>query len=232
MPAPTLPDLGIALKTAARIECRVRPRHACDLEASCQPVAARSDNDLHWSGAIRDISTGGVGVVLKRRFEPGAGLAIELPASGDCPEQTLLARVRHASRLPDGRWLLGCAFISELSDDEVQSLVRLATGPQATTPKAGAGRPAVPAVTDVTFRGLAEDGRPVAILVKRLQPSPSWPLAAGTTLALRVGGANAAQVRLVVQETAQASGGWVVRCRFLGAPRTEVARALGHPRQA
>ena len=232
MPVPTLPDLGIALKTAARIECRVRPRHACDLEASCQPVAARSDNDLHWPATIRDISTGGVGLVLKRRFEPGAGLAIELPAAGDCSEQTLLARVRHATRLPDGRWLLGCAFISELSDDEVQALLRLSTGPQPTAQKGGDSRPAVTAVSDVTFRGLGEDGRPVAILVKRLQPNPSWPLAAGTTLALRVGGANAAQVRLVVQETSQASGGWLVRGRFLGAPRAEVGRALGHPGQA
>src|SRR5262249_48166684 len=111
MPVPTLPDLNTALNSAARIECRVRPRHSCDLEASCQPAAARSDDDLHWPGTIRDISTAGVGLVLKRRFEPGAGVAIELPASGDCPEQTLLARVRHATRLPDGRWLLGCAFI-------------------------------------------------------------------------------------------------------------------------
>ena len=78
--------------------------------------------------------------------------------------------------------LLGCAFVSELSDDEVLTLLRLATEPQPTAQKTGDSKPAVPAVTDVTFRGLAEDGRPVAILVKRLQPNPSWPLAAGTTL--------------------------------------------------
>jgi hypothetical protein len=229
MPTPSLPDLGTALKTAPRIECRVRPRHACNLEASCQPVAARGDDDLHWHGTICDISAGGVGLILKHRFVPGTELVIELRAGADYPEQTLLARVRHATPLPAGHWLLGCAFLSELRDDEVQSLLRLAAGPQPPARKVGDSRPTVPAVTEVTFRGLAEDGRPLAILVKRLQPSPTWPLAAGTGLALRVGGANAAQVRLVVLETSRAPGGWLVRCRFLGAPRAEVATALGRP---
>jgi hypothetical protein len=229
MPTPSLPDLGTALKSAARIECRVHPRHACGLEASCLPVAARGDNALHWPGTICDISTGGVGLVLKRRFEPGTELAIELRAGVDHPEQTLLARVRHATPLPAGHWLLGCAFISELSDDEGQSLLCLSAGPRPPARKVGESSPTVPAVTEVTFRGLAEDGRPLAILVKRLQPNPTWPLAAGTGLALRVGGANAAPVRLVVLETSQAPGGWLVRCRFLGAPRAEVAKALGRP---
>jgi hypothetical protein len=223
--------VGTPVTTRARIECRVRTRHACDLEASCQPVAGRNDDDLQWSGTIRNLSTSGLGLVLKRRFEPGAGVAIELPAGGGCPEQTLLARVRHATRLPGGFWLLGCSFISELSDDELQKLLLLSTGQPPAAPKAGGRKLAAPAVTDVTFRGLAEDGRPVAILVKRLQPNPTWPLPAGTTLALRVGGANASQVRLVVQETSQEAGAWVVQCRFLGAPRAEVAKALGQPGQ-
>jgi hypothetical protein len=225
MPIPTLPDLETALKSVARIECRVRPRHSCDVEASCQPVAALNDDDLQWHGTIRDLSAGGVGLVLKRRFEVGSGLAIELPAHGDRPEETLLARVRHATRLADGRWLLGCAFIRELNDDEVATLLRRSSAPPPAAPQDDG--PAVPEVTDVTFRGLAEDGQAVAIRVKRLQPNPTWPLAAGTMLALRVG-AQGAQVRLVVQETAQDAGGWVVLCRFLGAARDEVAQALGH----
>lgn len=224
MPVPTLSAVGSPAQTPARIDCRVRPRHACDLEASCQPVAARGDQDLQWPGTIRDISTVGVGLVLKRRFEPGSGLAIEVPAVGDRAEETLLARVRHATRLPDGRWLHGCSFISELGDDELQSLLGL-SGAQEPAGKAAADKPAV--VNDVTFQGLAEDGRTVAIRVKRLQPNPSWPLPAGTTLALRVAGSTGGRVRLVVKESAQEGGKWVVHCRFLGSPRAEVARALG-----
>ncbi len=225
MPIPTLPSVGISGSSPARIECRVRPRHACDLKASCQPVAARSHDDLHWAGTIRDISTAGIGLVLKRRFEPGAGLAIEVPPAEDGVEQTLLARVRHATRMPDGRWLLGCAFISELSDDELRTLLRLSANTEEANPPEN-GKPTLPVVTEVTFRGTDEDGRPVAILVKRLQPSPGWPLAAGTALALRVGPASTKPVRLIVQESSQKDGQWVVRCRFLGAPRAEVAQAL------
>jgi hypothetical protein len=228
MPVPILPAVKPPAQTPARIDCRVRPRHACDLEASCQPVAARGEHDCQWPGTIRDISSIGVGLVLRRRFEPGSGLAIEVPAQGDRGEETLLARVRHATRLPDGRWLHGCSLISELSDDEMQRLLGR-SGAQEPAAKAESGKPA--ALNDVTFQGLAEDGRTVAIRVKRLQPDPTWPLPAGTTLALRVGGEAGGRVRLVVKDSVQEGGNWVVHCRFLGKPRAEVSQALGQKQQ-
>src|SRR6516225_2385721 len=76
-------------------ECRVYERFPVDLQASCQPIAARSDRDIVWPATVRDVSEGGVGLVLKRRFERGAGLAIELPGSDDRPAETLLAKVVH-----------------------------------------------------------------------------------------------------------------------------------------
>jgi hypothetical protein len=191
-------------------------------------VAARGDQDLQWPGTIRDISSVGIGLVLKRRFEPGSGLAIEVPAQGDRAEETLLARVRHATRLPDGRWLHGCSLVSELSDDEMQRLLGH-SGAQEPAGKAADGKPA--ALSDVTFQGLAEDGRILAIRVKRLQPNPTWPLPAGTTLSLRVGGEAGGHVRLVVKDSAQEGGKWVVHCRFLGKPRAEVSQALGPKQQ-
>jgi hypothetical protein len=205
------------------VECRVRERHSCDLEASCQPVAARGETDLHWAGSIRDISTSGLGLALKRRFEPGAGLAVELPSVGDRPGETLLARVRHATRLKDGRWLHGCAFVSELSDDELYALLRLSARDQ--TPPPNASKTAAGVVTDVTFRGVAADGRRVALLVRQLR-GLSWPLAPGTNLAIQVGGPNAGPVHLVVEEAAQHGERWTVRCRFLTGPRAQVVRAL------
>ncbi len=205
-------------------ECRVRERHPCDLEASCQPVAARGDNDLHWPGSIRDISTSGLGVILKRRFEPGAGLAIELPGVGDRDGETLLARVRHATRLADGRWLHGCAFISELSDDELYAFLRLSARDESAAPEAGKAETGV--VSDVIFRGVAADGRRVAVLVRQLRTQLAWPLAPGTSLAVRVGGPRAEQVRLVVEDAAEHGGRWTVRCRFVSGPRAEVVRSL------
>src|SRR5580692_1103433 len=90
-------------------DCRVWERHACGLQTSCQPIAARADKDILWRATLRDVSATGVGMVLDRRFEPGAGLSIEIPGLGG--GNTLLAKVVHATGLPEGKWLLGCAFV-------------------------------------------------------------------------------------------------------------------------
>src|ERR1043165_2571735 len=66
---------------ARRVECRVRERRPCGLKTSCQPIAARGDKDVMWPATIRDISVASIGLVLGRRFEPGAGLAIEVPGT-------------------------------------------------------------------------------------------------------------------------------------------------------
>jgi hypothetical protein len=229
MPLQTVPAAK-ASPTHSAVDCRVRERHPCELETSCQPVAARGDNDLHWPGTIRDISTAGVGVVLKRRFEPGAGLAIELPSVGDRDGETLLARVRHATRLQDGHWLHGCAFISELSDDELYALLRLSARGQ--TPAPDARMVGANVVRDVTFRGVTADGQRVALLVRQLRTRAAWPLAPGTSLAVRVGGPSAGQVRLVVEEAAEHGGRWTVRCRFLSGPHAEVVRSAGKSTKA
>src|SRR5260370_33219480 len=72
------------------VECRVYEREACELQTSCQPLAARSSQDIRWRAAIRDISEGGVGLVLVRRFERGTVLAVQLPPSEDPPPPPLL----------------------------------------------------------------------------------------------------------------------------------------------
>ncbi len=104
-------------------DCRVWVRHECDLPTSCQPVAARGPDEPQWQGRIRDISAGGVGIIVVRRFERGTGLAIELPAVGDYPGDTLLARVVHVRQLLAGGWLLGCSFVSPLSESTVDRVI-------------------------------------------------------------------------------------------------------------
>src|SRR5262245_36793766 len=100
-------------------EQRAAARFLCALPTTCQPPSGWGSKDP-WPATIRDISTGGVSLALERRFERGSGLAIELP-SEDGTMSTVLARVTNVRPHPDGGWILGCSFISELSDEEVQT---------------------------------------------------------------------------------------------------------------
>src|SRR4051794_37087348 len=107
----------------AKRECRVYERHSCELAANCQPPTLWGGKDLKWGAQIRDISVGGVSLVLRRRFERGAGLAIELPGSPDGLPNTVLARVVHVRPQEGGVWVLGCSFVSPLSEEEVATLL-------------------------------------------------------------------------------------------------------------
>jgi HD-GYP domain-containing protein (c-di-GMP phosphodiesterase class II) len=62
--------------------------------------------------------------VLVRRFERGTGLAIDLPAEPGYPGETLVARVVHLRVLPEGGWLLGCAFHDIIPKKTVTRLAR------------------------------------------------------------------------------------------------------------
>src|SRR5438132_969821 len=108
-------------------ECRVYERYPSDLATQCQPLAARGENDMKWQATVRDISLGGMGLILQRRFEPRTGLAIELPDSDDSLF-TVFVRVVHATAQAGGRWLLGgqwfvdCTFVVPPSTDLIKSL--------------------------------------------------------------------------------------------------------------
>src|SRR5262245_47309723 len=109
---------------ASRTENRSWERFPCGLTTTCQPVAARGGSEFAWPAQIRDLSQGGLGIILNRRFEPGTGLAIDIPETDAYPGDTLLCRIVHATRW-DGQWLLGCALVSPLSEEELQRLLTL-----------------------------------------------------------------------------------------------------------
>jgi hypothetical protein len=104
-------------------ERRAYVRLASDLTASCD--AADRVHEAGWAGRVRDISQGGVGLVLQHRFRPGTSLAVELRKSSGELLRTIEALVVHATAiLVDGNpcWLLGCAFHDPLSDEEFAAL--------------------------------------------------------------------------------------------------------------
>src|SRR5438105_10792782 len=126
-------NAGHGLLTAA--DCRVWERVTCDVELICQPIAARAGRAPGWPARVRDISSGGVGLVVSRRFEPGAGLAIEVPGTASSPSLTLLARVVRATAVSGDQWVLGCSFPSPLSDEELEGMLTGAQAEEAAAPE-------------------------------------------------------------------------------------------------
>jgi hypothetical protein len=105
-------------------ERRVFVRLATDLKFTCSRPG--HSLDPAWGGTARDISQGGVGLLLRHRFRPGTPLIIELRQRSGAHQRTVSARVVHATPLVvDGSscWLLGCAFDQPLSEEELRALV-------------------------------------------------------------------------------------------------------------
>ena len=75
-----------------------------------------------WSGKIRDVSAKGVGLVLDRSFPPGTALMVMLRNPAKSFFRTVTAMVVHSRLQEDARWLVGCALLSELKEDEVNAL--------------------------------------------------------------------------------------------------------------
>src|SRR5437868_94507 len=100
-------------------ERRASPRVACDLETKCQAIA--DARGKAWPARAVDISTGGIALVLERRFEPGAMLSTSLASSDGETGRTLFLRVAHVARQNDGSWRHGCAFASELTQEEIRA---------------------------------------------------------------------------------------------------------------
>jgi PilZ domain len=251
MPTPNPPAEAPRDDMSLAVECRVRERHPCELPTSCQPLAARADNDFLWPAKLRDISPSGVGLVVGRRFEPGTCLAVEFPGTGATPAEVLFARVAHATARPGGYWLLGCAFVSDLSEHEVQTVLALGQATLQAKKSESAldrftlcspvadHRPAPPgktpsrtfALLGVTFQGSARDGQSATTLVRRLYVTGGWPLPAGTLVEGWAGtrAEGAAVIRLKIHNCSQQGERWTVSYSVVGTPPAEVLRSLGHP---
>jgi len=111
-------------------ERRAWIRHALDV-GSCGVIdtsicGGGPENEEFWPLVIRDLSIGGVGVLVARRFELGTELHIELSAGPGVPPRRLVARVVRVVPEKTGHWIHGCAFAQQLSEDELAMLIRYA----------------------------------------------------------------------------------------------------------
>jgi hypothetical protein len=118
-------DPTSAAQPAATGHCERRAyvRVASDLAATCN--AAGGAREVGWPARVRDISAGGVGLLLQHCFRTGTTLMVELRDSTGKLLRTVVVRVVHTTAvLVDGSpcWLVGCCFDGRLSEEEFAAL--------------------------------------------------------------------------------------------------------------
>ena len=87
------------------------------------PPATASIGTELWPFPVRDISASGLGTLLDRRVDPGALITVELLNRGLNFWHLKLLRVVHVTPHGDRLWLVGSAFLKELTDEELLSLL-------------------------------------------------------------------------------------------------------------
>ena len=123
MPEPR-PAEGDQSSTCLPSDRRAWVRYGTDLQATCRSPDSRKE--VGWPGQVRDISAGGIGLLLRHRFRPGTPLLIEVHGTAGAGPRLLAVRVVHATPVNPGMascWLVGCMFLEPLSDDQLHTLL-------------------------------------------------------------------------------------------------------------
>jgi hypothetical protein len=209
-------------------ELRLSTRFDCAVPTTCQPPSSWAKDP--WPAIIRNISAGGMCLTLHRRFEPGSGLAIELPAD-DGSHSTVLARVAHVQAYEDGGWILGVRLISELSEDEISQVLNLSTLHNAAL-EDGSATPAIVSHTgvlfDARFRTPQGECR-LAWFVKRLDHSGQWPIPPEKHLTFRF---DRGVLKMQTIKCTPFGPYWIIKCSLSMAPSPEVLAYLEkHPKE-
>jgi hypothetical protein len=109
------------VRSLAKSERRQWIRYNTSLLVSIRRFGAR--DDLAWRGQLRDLSATGAGLVSESAVDVGAVLEVRpLNCTWNIAVK-LTVRVRKTVTLPTGGWLLGCTFVRQLTDEELQSLL-------------------------------------------------------------------------------------------------------------
>lgn len=74
------------------------------------------------SARIHDISTQGVGLIVKHSFAQGSVLVLRFPGTS-LDTRSVLVRVKHLQPLTGGEFKVGCTFVVPLSDEQLAELI-------------------------------------------------------------------------------------------------------------
>jgi len=103
-------------------ERRTNVRHTTRVKNPCPVIRVAEDGP--WFATIRNVSEDGIGLISNRPFRVGVLLTVELPDRLGQLSKPRLLRVTHV-RAQEGKqwWVLGGAFLSRLTVEEVNGLL-------------------------------------------------------------------------------------------------------------
>src|SRR5262249_40710401 len=108
------------------VEQRGEDRYVCRIEGICRTID-QPPSSADWPVRVLDISRSGVRLLLRRRFEPGRLLTINLAGPLEELAETLLVCVARVTwKSWERQWALGCTWTRPLREDELDAIIRTA----------------------------------------------------------------------------------------------------------
>jgi hypothetical protein len=116
-----LQRFGAQKVQAADEDKRTWVRYDCDLKAAYRKIGDPAT--LSHPAKVLNISANGIGLSVNPSLDAGALLNVDLLDRGGRTVSTILACVVHTTECAGGDFAVGCNFIRELREDELQSLL-------------------------------------------------------------------------------------------------------------
>lgn len=112
--------LGVKRERATPDDPRNWVRFPADVRATCQALGDENAHSLE--AQVSNLSASGLALLVAEAIEAGTLLNLELKGPHGQP-LPMLACVVHVSSQSPGQWVLGCNFIRELSELDLQALL-------------------------------------------------------------------------------------------------------------
>jgi len=103
------------------IDRRASTRYPYNLATNCRLAASVAGDS--WPARVRNISVGGINLVLSRAVDVGDNLALDLRSNTRNFARALSVRVCYCVEHPSGDWIIGASFSQPLQDDELRAFL-------------------------------------------------------------------------------------------------------------
>jgi serine/threonine protein kinase len=112
---------GAERRRALRFDCALPT--SCVIDESLHAAEGQTDSLSSWEAQVCSLSVSGIGLFIKRRFEPGSVLTVVLTSRSGSVKETREMRVVRAVRATDGGWFVGGMLSEHLTKEELRNLL-------------------------------------------------------------------------------------------------------------